>query len=321
MVVMGALLGALLAPALPARAADASEAVLLRLKGTAGQEVNYRSEFDFSMNMEVNEPNSGTALTVKPHFSGWSTSTQRVTEVAENGDLTLTGQLQAFDLSIDLANAHLRLALDSAHDGMPQLIKIPALPFGMVMSNRGQLRAITGLDKLPIPPLPMGPEGAKLNLPELINKALTQFSMPSYPEQPVKVGDTWNQTLDMDIGAMVKSMGMPVPPEAMAQMPKFPITLVFTFVGYETLNGAKVAVLKVDSPWKLEMPAGGPGGPGAAMIREGGQTTVMTRLDVAAGRLVRQDTTMTMEMSVSLPDGTTPVHMSMRGQGSDVQIP
>ena len=295
----------------PALAAAPSAPVLLQLKGQAGDQARYRTELDFGLDLEVNDPSGGVSVTVKPRLMGWLTSAVKTTAVSPSGDLTMSGRVEAFDLKLDLANLHLRAAIDPMV-GRPQLVRLPDLPIRAVLSPRGKLMALEGLDKLPIPPLP-GPGGQKINLAQMVSKLIGQFSQPVLPEKPVAPGDTWKTSASFDMTEMLKNLGL-LAPDAAKQMEKLkvPVTTTYTFTGYETVDGVEAAVIRGEAPWRLELPAGGPEAP-MGTLTEVGNTTLTMRLVPSTGKVVMETTDITLEMSVK-DQAASPVRTTMTGK-------
>jgi len=291
----------------------APQSVDLALKGTPGEANRYVDTVDFSMDFQVQPPGgAGLAIAVTPRFAGTFTTVQEVRGVAPNGDLSLGLQIESFDATLDAADLHVRLAICGPNGAPPTLIKLPPLPVEMVLSKRGKPVAISGLEQLPIPPIP-GPDGKPIDLVKIVGKFINQFSQPLYPDKLVGVGDKWEWQMVIDPVAMMESFGMPMPPEAAAQMSSFkiPIKNTSTLVGFETVGGVECARIEAVAPWQLEMPAGPPG-QGSFVLKEQGKTLVTTWLDYAAGRMVKQNTRVEVTMTVS--DGkTTPVSMTMTG--------
>lgn len=302
---------AVVAP-VPALSADPSQPVILELKGPVGEETRYRSELDFSLEAEINDPSGGMSVTVKPRLSGWLTTSEKISAVSAEGDLTTGGRLEAFDVKFDLGNLHLRAAVDPAGGGVRQLIRLPDIPISTVVSKRGRVVALQGLEKLPIPPLP-GPQGQKIDLPGMISKLIGEFSQPILPDGPVKVGDTWETSLTVDVGEMLKTMGLPIPPEQAQELGDLaiPMTTTYTFVGYETTDGTQTAAIRGESPWRLEMPVSG-GRANGGRLTESGNTVLTMFLAPETGKVVRQSAVVTLEMVMQGEAGVL-VRTSMRG--------
>jgi hypothetical protein len=305
--------------ALAASAWAAPETVTLELKGKAGEVHKYRSDLDFSMNLEVRQPGGGVGFSVYPKVTGWLTSLEEVQNVAANGSLTLGEQLESFDFTLDVADLHARVAIVGPNGGPPQLIKLPRLPLEMVLSKRGKPVAIKGLEKLPIPPIP-GPGGKQMNLSEMLNGFLKGFSKPLYPDKPVKVGESWGWEMVVSPMDMMKKMGMSFPPEAQQQMPdiKIPVKSTSTLVGFETVNGVECAKVEAAAPWSFR--AATAAGPGTPQLVESGSTKTTTWLDYAAGHRVKEATV--FEVNVSVGEGEAAlVKMTMRGVANTELVP
>jgi hypothetical protein len=290
----------------------APNAVTLEMKGEAGQELRYSTTFSMSLDLDVQDPESGNQiLSLAPRAAGSAVTVSRVADVSENGDLAFAGRVESFDFSLDVADLHARLAIVGPDGGAPQLIKLPEIPLRTVMSKAGKLVAIDGLDKLPIPPIPM-PDGRRIDFKGMMSKSVSEFSQPLFPDHPVSVGDTWEWQMVIDPIKMVEMMGTPLPPEAKEQMGElsFPIKSTSTLLGFEMVNGVECAKIEAVAPWELKMAAG----PGGMMLDESGTTTVVTWFDYAAGQKVKDSTQVEVSMTVGNEE-VTPVRMEMRIAG------
>lgn len=291
--------------------AASTQPVVLQLKGQVGDQAQYRTDLDFAVDLEINDPSGGLSVTVKPRLNGWVTSSEKVAAVSPAGDLTMTGRIDAFDLRFDVANLHLRAAVDPGAGGLGQLIKLPEIPVRAVVSKRGQVIGLQGLDKLPIPPLP-GPGGAKINLAEMINQVLSKYSQPILADRPVSVGETWTVESAVNLAEMMKSLGMPLPVGTEQQMGKLDLSLktTYAFRGYEVVKGQEAAVIEANSPWKIEFPVGDPKA-AKGLLTETGSTVMTIHLVPTTGKVVRERVEFALEMTVQ-DQGATPAHMTMR---------
>jgi len=293
-------------------ASAAPQSVVLEFKGEPGQEMKSHTAVEFQMDMMVRNPETGEEVfALHPRLSGGLVGISRVLEVAENGDLTLQGQVESFNMSLDFADVHLTLALQGPKGGPPQLIKLPPMPIQAVMSKRGKLVALKGLEKLPIPPIP-GPDGKEIKLTEMIQSAIEEFSQPRFPDQPVAVGDSWTWEITFDPAAMMEKMGAQMPPEAntMLSSTKFPVKCTSTLAGFEMVRGVECAKIVAVLPWKLEFPAG----PGI-MLEEHGETTVTTWFDYEAGQVARGLFEFGLKMRAGTPElALSEMEMSGRGE-------
>lgn len=294
----------------------APESVRLELKGTPGTASRYESKFNMTMDIAVPLAQESN-LVVSPRLEGRAITLERVTSVAENGDLTMGTQIESFDVKLDVADLHVQVAIQGPGGGPPQLIKLPALPIEMVISKRGKPVAITGLDKL-LPPIP-GPGGQKINLGELLDKAVKAFGQPLYPDKSVSVGESWEWKMMVDPAAIAEMLGAPMPAEAKEQLAhlKFPVQTTSTLVGFETINGVECAKIEAAAPWKLSMPMG-PEQAESPALRESGRTQVTTWFDYQAGRRVKELVAVSMEMVAPTPAGAqAKVNLEM---GADTEL-
>jgi hypothetical protein len=283
-----------------AAAYAAPRSVSLELKGEPGQELRYGTTFECAMQLEARDPGTGReVLSIAPRVTGRMTTIQRVHEVAENGDLTLGGQIESFGFTLDVADLHAQLAIEGPDGGAPELIKLPPLPVRAVMSKRGKTLDIEGLDRLPIPPLP-GPSGKPIDIGAMIKAFVQQYSQPLFPDRPVSVGETWEWETAVSTGEMLETLGMPMPEEMKERMSSLSIPLksTSTLVGFEEVGGVECAKVEAAAPWRLSMPLSGGEESGAPMLEESGVTTVVTWFDHAAGRTVRETATIELTMRV-----------------------
>jgi hypothetical protein len=147
---------------------------------------------------------------------------------------------------------------------------------------------------------------------------VSQFALPTFPDRPVSVGDSWKAKMVVDPVQMTEALGVPMPPEAKQQMSamKFPVEVTSTLVGFENLGGIDCAKIEVTAPWQLSMPMSAPqAGQGKAVtLRESGTTKCTLWFDYAAGKTVRQLVDFSMDMSAG-PESNPPVKMTMKGNG------
>lgn len=311
-VMAGVLIGVAAACASPA-------AVSLEMKGQPGEELKYGTTFECTMQLEAREPGSGReVLSIAPRLTGRATTIQRVYEVAENGDLTLGGQIESFGLTLDVADLHAQLAIEGPDGGAPELIKLPPLPIQMVVSKRGKTLGIEGLDRLPIPPLP-GPGGKPIDLAEIFKAFVEQYSQPLFPDRPVSVGETWEWEMTVSTGEMLEMLGMPMPEEMKEKMASLsvPVKNTSKLLAFEEMGGVECAKVEAVSPWRLSMPMSAGGEPGAPTLEESGMTRVVTWFDYAAGRPVKE--TVAMEMTARVGTETAAlVEMQLQVTGETI---
>jgi hypothetical protein len=291
--------------------AGADQAVTLQLKGKPGEEAQYRTEVSVALDVQAKDPSTGNVVfTVSPKLAVQALNLRKIEAVAPNGDLTMGGRLEAFEASFTLGDLRASLAL-AGPDGSPaRFPRLPELPLRTVMSPRGALVSIAGLENLPIPPIPLGKGGAKLDLHTALPKLIAMFSRPAFPDHPVRPGESWQTEITVDPQAIVEALGVPVPPEAAEPMKamKMNFTITSTLTGFEMMDGVRTAVVRVDAPWQFSMPTGPSGG---ATLTESGRTRVVTNFDYAAGRSVREQAAVEFQMSVG-GEGKEFMHMTMQ---------
>jgi len=277
------------------------ESVVLEFKGEPGAETKRNVDLALEMDIAVRNPETGAqVLALNPQLGGSLVAVEQVTDVAENGDLTLQHRIESFDLDMEVADLSVSVALQGPDGGPPQLFKLPPLPIKSVISKHGKVVALEGLDKLPIPPLP-GPAGEKLDLGQMIQGIQTmmdEFGQARFPDKPVAVGESWGWEMMIDPLQMAEKMGQPIPDEAkpMLSLTKFPVKSTSTLTGFETVDGVECAKIVSETPWELEMPMG----PGMT-LQEGGNTEVITWFDAEAGSTVREVVEVDIEMRGGTP--------------------
>ncbi len=279
-------------------ASAAPESVALELKGEPGQEMKYDTTLDLQMHIEVRNPETTEQIfTLNPRASGSLVSIARITEVADNGDLTFEGRIESFAVTMDFADLHMDLSLQGPRGGPPQLIKLPPLPIHTVVSKRGEPLALKGLEKIPIPLVP-GPEGQQIDIRKMIEAMLDTFARPLFPERPVSVGDSWTTEVVFDLAKMIEKMGLQVPPEAtgLVSYARVPMSMTHTLAGFEMVGDVACAKVVTESSWQIAMPLK----PGI-MLRGGADTVQTTWLDYAAGQKVKDLFELTSQMRVGTP--------------------
>ncbi len=293
-------------------ASAAPESVVLELKGEPGQEMKYDTKLDFLMDIEVRNPETTEQIVkLEPSLSASLVSIARITEVADNGDLTFEGQLESFAIRMVLADLRMDLSLQGPRGGPPELIKLPPMPIQAVISKRGQPLALKGLEKIPIPPLP-GPGGQQIDLRQMIASGLETFAQPAFPELPVSVGDSWTTEVVFDLAEMTAKMGLELPPEAtgMLSYARVPMSMTYTLAGFEMVGDVECAKVVMESSWQIAMPVA----PGI-MLREGADTMQTTWLDYEAGQKVKDLLEVTARMKAGTPESTfAQMEMNLRAK-------
>jgi hypothetical protein len=300
--------------------AGADQAVTLQLKGEPGEEARYRTEVSVAIDMQAKDPSTGNVVfTMAPKLAIQALSLRRIDAVAPNGDLTVGGRLEAFTASFTVGDLSASLALAGPDLSPARFPRLPELPVRTVMSPRGALVSIAGLENLPIPPIPLGKDGKKLDLRAALPKLIAMFSRPTFPDHPVRPGESWQTEFTMDPQAIMEALGVPVPAQAADQMKalKTTFTITSTLTGFEMMGGVRTAVIRIDAPWQLSMPVGPPGGPA---LTESGHTTVVTNFDYTAGRTARDQTAVEFLMSVG-SEGQEFVHMAMKTAATTNLVP
>lgn len=280
------------------------ESVQLRLKGEAGQESRYRSTVTIAADVNVQIPGTGMAeLSVSPRLEGRITTIVRLLDSAPNGDLTLGARVESFNIRFDAADLHAELAIEGPDGASPELIHLPPMPITVVVSKRGRVLSLDGLDAFPIPPLPIA-KGESVDFAAIVNTAIQQFAQPAFPEQAVSVGESWEWEIAVDPRPMLEMLGLPVPPEVSARLSDLdPMRCVSTLAGFETVDGVECARIEGTTPWSRREPVGGRGDKSVVFAEEGVVTSV-TWFDYEAGRAVRETLEFRSLVTVEAADAT-----------------
>ena len=299
----------------------APESVQLRLGGEAGQEARYRSTVTVAADVNIQDPGTGMAeLSINPRLEGRFTTIVRLLDSAPNGDLTLGAQVESFNVRFDAADLHAQLAIEGRDGASPELIHLPPLPITMVVSNRGRLLSLDGLDAFPIPPLPIA-KGEPVDLAAVVNAAIQQFARPTFPEQPVSLGDSWEQEISLDPVPVVEALGLPAPPGLSAFVSELlePMTCLLTLVSFETVDGVECAKIEATSPWTRRVPVGGGGDDGVVLVEQG-MLTAVTWFDYEAGHAVRETLEFRSFVTVDAA-GETPMRVEVRADRETRLLP
>ncbi|MBE9566743.1 MAG: hypothetical protein IMF16_08330 [Proteobacteria bacterium] len=298
----------------------APESVQLRLGGEAGQEARYRSTVTVAADVNVQIPGTGMAeLSVSPRLEGRFTTIVRVLDSAPNGDLTLGAQVESFNIRFDAADLHAQLAIEGPGGASPELIHLPPLPITMVVSNRGRLLSLDGLDEFPIPPLPTAKD-EPVDLAAIINTAIQQFAQPAFPEEPVSAGESWEWEITVDPRPMLEMLGLPVPPELSTRLSELePMRCVSTLAGFETVDGVECARIEATSPWSRREPVGS-GGDESVVLTEEGLVTAVTWFDYEGGCAVRETLEFRSLVTVDAA-GATPMRVEVRADRETRLLP
>ncbi|MFN3422498.1 MAG: hypothetical protein ACK40X_12320, partial [Armatimonadota bacterium] len=179
----------------------------------------------------------------------------------------------------------------------PIQTRLKVTPLGKVLEVQTKLPERTDKEK----PFP-SPFGPHFTMPQMQGFTWQGLLLP---ENPVKVGDTWDISTKIDFKMEDRTVEIEVKGKA-------------RLVGFEKLDGRDCAVIEITT----EVPDLGeliqampiPEGKGKVTARTEGQSHGKVWFDIAEGLVVRNETSadVTMNFSIALPTGQS-VNMSMQG--------
>jgi hypothetical protein len=231
----------------------------------------------------------------------------RVDDIAADGAATVTYVYES--VRWDMKSPMGMMSFDSAAADSPGASAVPAPmkqalsaligeSFVVVMSRRGQVMKVEGMNLLmekmfkTIPPDPnMAPvmEGLKKSFSDDSMRGMFAQGQIQFPDRALKPGDTWEQE---------QSMTNPI-------AGRMTTTTIFTLKAIDT-SGSRVARISTTSTIKSDPNAGTTGPMGLKIQLGDGTGEGELMFDIAAGRLLRSETRMTMptQMSMPGPDGS-----------------
>jgi hypothetical protein len=264
-------IGALGALAPSARPSAAQEAFRLSLSGSPGEWLRYsaRSELLIDLPADLGGPTT-TRTTIS-----WLDLVQGV-----------------IDGSIEYLTTIERITVDArpAPSEVPDLSPLQGLQFHRTASRNGRTLDVR---------LSGREEAAGPGLLEQVQSWLARLGLPPLPEAPVRVGDTWSETI-------------PVPAMALGLAVDYDVVQVRT-VRLDAVRAAgrsRVAFLSVTTDWAPTSEASGAGGT-ISSIRGTARQTV--RFDVDRGRFLGSTGTSQLEFVLRPPGGAQYVAVAAAG--------
>lgn len=267
--------------------------VTLRFKFPTNQVRTYEQQVSGEMAMTVQA--LGQEVPAMVSVQGKMTQTERVESVDKEGVATLVttakGKIKTEVTGLPGAET------PREQDIPPIQTRLKVTPLGKVLEIQTKLPERADKEKLF--PSPFGPD---FTMPQM--QGLTWQGL-LFPENPVKVGDTWDISTKIDFKMEDRTVEIEVKGKA-------------RLIGFEKLDGRDCAVIETTT----EVPDFGelvqampiPEGKGKVTARTEGQSHGKIWFDFAEGLVVRNEISVdvTMNFSVSLPTGQS-INMSMQG--------
>jgi hypothetical protein len=239
-----------------------------------GQEIDQKMHMEMNLSMKVSEVPDSTNKAVESEY----------TRVAM--DMNTMGQELSFDSDGAEADNNPMLA------GMGGMV---GQPFTMVLDEDNQIVEVTGLDELAAAAggNPMTAEMMKQFMDkDQLGQMMNMWVTSTFPEGPVKPGDTWPVDIEWD----------------MAKMGKVGYKGTYTLKGYQEYGGHDCAVIEMDATLNMDFESADDEGTDdtgvGAMMKQlgmkmsGGETTGTIYWDNELGwmRGMEMDQVMTMSM-------------------------
>lgn len=274
------------------RAALQEREVTLRFKFTTNQARTYEQQVSGEMAMTVQA--LGQEVQAMVLVQGKMTQTERVESVDKEEVATLATTAKG---RVKTEVTGLPEAETTREQDIPPIqARLKVTPLGKVLEVQTKLPEKT--KKTPFPS-PLGPD---FTMPQM--QGLTWQGL-LLPENPVKVGDTWDTSTKIDFKMEDRTVEIEVKGKA-------------RLIGFEKLDGRDCAVIETTT----EIPDFGelmqampiPESKGKVTARTEGQSHGKIWFDIVGGLVVRNETStdVTMNFSISLPTGQS-VNMSMQG--------
>jgi len=292
----------LLALAVAVAASAAPETVLLQFKGEDGDRIRYFTRVDAKGTATVLDPKApGKTVEFPITVSGHATSIVRIDAVTAKGDLVMGGSIESFAFTAKAAEASFSLAIEGPGGTPPQWLTLPTPPIVMVVRKDGKLIGIRGLDQLPLLPLAKPPAGddEQVSPADALERLLLESSVPLFPDHPVKVGDVWTQTIDLDVAKIMDVTPLPAPVKAaMKTISLPPIKAEYRLEGFETVDRVECAKIHGTREWSLRIPEG-EGEDLPVGVTESVRVGVLIMFDHQAGRCQSITQNISIEMKAS----------------------
>jgi hypothetical protein len=159
-------------------------------------------------------------------------------------------------MQTSVAGQDVRMTMDPEKGTMTMslngsVVPFPAPPMGkalaklvLVLTPQGQVVDVQGLDQLQTV-MGMGAMGGMGGMNSDTMLAMMKAQQPSLPEQPVKVGDTWQRTVTIPLPQAPTPEGTPAPPPPQ-------VTTTYTLDGLTKIDGHPMAQVGVSGHLELK---------------------------------------------------------------------
>lgn len=268
--------------------------VTLRFKFPANQVRTYEHQVSGEMAMTIQV--LGQEMPLMISVQGKMTETEQVESVDKEGVATLVTTAKG-RIKTETTGLPAGAEVPPEQDIPPIETRLKVTPLGKVLEMQTKLPK--GAEKASPLPSPFGPN---LAVPQMQGLTWRGFLLP---ENPVKVGDTWDISTKIDFKLEDRTVEINVKGNA-------------RLVGFEKVDSRDCAIIEVT----VEIPDFGelmqavpiPEAKGKVSARTEGQTNSKIWFDIAEGLVVRNETSadITMDFSISLPTGQS-MSMSMQG--------
>ncbi|MCS7263303.1 MAG: hypothetical protein NZ805_00555 [Armatimonadetes bacterium] len=292
--IVGLLILGVLALAIASEASLQEREVTLRFKFIANQIRSYEQRISGEMAMTMQVLGQETPIMIS--IQGKLTQTERVESVDKEGVATLLTTAKG-RIKTETTGLPTGAEVMPEEDIPPIEIRLKVTPLGKVSEVKTKLPERAERESS----FP-SPFGSNLVMPQM--QGLSWQGL-IFPENPVKVGDTWDISTKIDFKLEDRTVEIEFKGKA-------------RLVGFEKVNGRECALIETT----VEIPDFGelvqvvpiPEAKGKISARTEGQATSKVWFDIAEGLIVQNETSadMTMNFSISLPTGQS-VSMSMQG--------
>ncbi len=274
-----------------AAVASQEREVTLRFRFVPKQQLSYEQRFEGEMAMTLQV--AGQEVPINMTMKGQATQTQRVDEVDKEGVASLTVTTKG-RMNVDIAGG-LPVTPETPREQEipPMRVRLKMNPLGKIVEVKLEEAETPAHSPSPVPI----PSVQAQNVPTPL----------SFPEKPVRTGDSWDigGTMEMTIGDRTVKLEM----KGQARL-----------VAFEKLDGRDCAVIETTtelpdlSDLLSQMVKAVPGKGASVYSSSEGRATGKVWFDVANGIVVRREETteMTMTYTISSPTGES-FSMSMQG--------
>lgn len=286
--------------ALIGQQAGAGQQVTLGWKFEEGERLVYR----MNMTSETAMPGGmGAALTENTMTTSWE-----VLEVNAAGEARVRLSTERVQMRMQSPMGNMEIDSDEppADPTAQMMTALAGTGYTVVFDPSGQVKEVLGLDQMRAAVREsMGPQANPM-MDQILDQMASEEGVrnmirqgyAAFPSDPVEPGDSWDMTFDVPvpmIGTMSSSTEM-------------------TLNGIEERDGTRIAVIGIDGTMQM-IPEESPDSPMAGMMELAEATTSGTmEWDIDRGRLARTTQAMTMEMSMTPPNGqriSIPMNMNL----------